>query len=229
MEAQVAQWIAGFSYPAVFLLLTLCGVGAPLSEELVVITGGLVVARSGASIPLMVLAAYLGILAGDSMLYRIGRSLGPRVFSHPKLSKMLTPSRIELLQKLFARRGAVAVFLGRFLPGLRAPAFLLAGATGLPYRRFLVADGAAAWIPALGMTWLGFRFGPTVLADVRGGLRWLLLTVAAVGLGVVCVRFAKRRAALASARQPRQQHRQLEPGRLVHGQPGLPPARQPLQ
>jgi membrane-associated protein len=199
VEAQVALWIAGFSYPAVFLLLVLCGVGAPLSEELVVITGGLVVARSGASLPFMVLAAWLGILAGDSALYRIGRSLGPRVFSHPKLSKMLTPARIELLQKLFARRGAVSVFLARFLPGLRAPAFLLAGATGLPYRRFLLADGAAAWIPALGMTWLGFRFGPKVLADVQGGLRWLLLAAAVVGVAVLGVRLVRRRALLRAA------------------------------
>lgn len=200
MEAQVALWIAGFSYPAVFLLLVLCGVGAPLSEELVVITGGLVVAHSGASLPLMALAAYLGIVAGDSALYRIGRSLGPKVFSHPRLSKMLTPARIAFLQKLVVRRGGGAVFLARFLPGLRAPAFLLAGATGLPYRRFLLADAAAAWIPAGGMTWLGFRFGPQVLADVQGGLRWLLLSAVTVGLGVLGVRWVRRRAAVRATR-----------------------------
>lgn len=200
MEAQVALWIAGFSYPAVFLLLVLCGVGAPLSEELVIITGGLVVAHSGASLSVMAIAAYLGIVAGDSALYRIGRSLGPRVFSHPKLSKMLTPARIGLLQGMFARRGALAVFLARFLPGLRAPAFLLAGATGLPYRRFLLADAAAAWIPAMGMTWLGFRFGPQVLADVQGGLRWLLLAALVVALGLLGVRWGRRRAAMRATR-----------------------------
>jgi membrane-associated protein len=200
VEAQVALWIAGFSYPAVFLLLVLCGVGAPLSEELVIITGGLVVARTGASLSVMALAAYVGIVAGDSALYRIGRSLGPKVFSHPKLSKMLTPARLRLLQKLFARRGALAVFLARFLPGLRAPAFLLAGATGVPYRRFLLADAAAAWIPAMGMTWLGFRFGPQVLAHVQGGLRWLLLAAVAVALGVLGVRWVRRRAAVRATR-----------------------------
>ncbi len=195
MEAQVALWIAGFSYPAVFLLLVLCGVGAPLSEELILITGGLVVARSGASLPIMVFTAYLGILAGDSALFRIGRSLGPRVFSHPRLAKMLTPTRVRFLQEQFARRGAMAVFLARFLPGLRAPAFLLAGATGLPYRRFLLADGAAAWAAALGVTWLGYRFGGEVLTDVQGGLRWLLVVVVAVGVGVLGVRWLLRRRA----------------------------------
>ncbi|KFA90244.1 DedA family protein [Archangium violaceum] len=200
MEEQVALWIAGFSYPAVFLLLVLCGVGAPLSEELIIITGGLVVARSGANLPVMVFAAYVGVIAGDSALYRIGRSLGPRVFSHPKLSRMLTPARIEFLQGMFARRGAVSVFLARFLPGLRAPAFLLAGASGLPYRRFFLADALAAWVPALGMTWLGFRFGPQVLADVQGGLRWLLLAAVMVTVSVLAVRWGRRRAALRTTR-----------------------------
>ena len=46
MDAQVVEWVAAFSYPAVILLLVLCGLGVPLSEELIVITGGLVVARS---------------------------------------------------------------------------------------------------------------------------------------------------------------------------------------
>jgi membrane-associated protein len=200
VEAQVALWIAGFSYPAVFLLLVLCGVGAPLSEELIILTGGLMVAQGGANLPVMAVAAYVGIVAGDTALYRIGRSLGPKVFSHPKLSKMLTPARLGVLQKMFARRGAVAVFLARFLPGLRAPAFLLAGATGLPYRRFLLADAAAAWIPAMGMTWLGFRFGPQVLVEVQGGLRWLLFAAVVVAVGVLGVRWGRRRAAMRASR-----------------------------
>ncbi|WP_434381204.1 DedA family protein [Melittangium boletus] len=193
MDEQIALWISGFSYPAVFFLLLLCGVGAPLSEELVILTGGILVSRSGASFPLMALAAYLGILAGDSALYRIGYALGPRVFSHPRLSKMLPPQRLELLQQMYMRRGALAVFFSRFLPGLRAPAYLLAGATRLPYRQFVLADGAAAWIPALGVTWLGLRFGPTALAHIQGGLRWVLLAALVVGVGWLVKRWLKQR------------------------------------
>ena len=76
MDAQVVEWVAAFSYPAVILLLVLCGLGVPLSEELIVITGGLVVARSGGSLPGMMLAAYVGMLIGDSLLFRIGRPRG---------------------------------------------------------------------------------------------------------------------------------------------------------
>jgi membrane protein DedA with SNARE-associated domain len=193
MEAQVALWIGAFSYPAVFLLLVLCGLGAPLSEELIILTGGLVVVQSGAHLQGMMLTAYLGVLAGDSALYFVGRSLGQRVFTHPRLARMLTPSRLAFLRQLFDRRGSQAVFLARFLPGVRAPAFLLAGASGLPYRRFLLADGAAAWVGALGLTWLGYRYGPGILSRVQGGLRWLLLAVGVVGAGVLLRRWLRRR------------------------------------
>ncbi|HSP80509.1 MAG TPA: DedA family protein [Myxococcaceae bacterium] len=193
MEAEITLWIAAFSYPAVFLLLVLGGVGAPVSEELVIITGGLVAARNGASLPMMMLTVWLGILAGDSALYRMGRLLGPRVFTHPRMARVLTPARLVLLRRLFTRRGVQAVLLARFLPGLRAPAFLMAGASGLSYRRFLLADGVAAWAAALGMTWLGYRFGNSVLEQVRGSLRWGVLAVGVAGALLLLVRRLRRR------------------------------------
>jgi len=50
------------------------------------------------------------------------------------------------------------------------------------------------------MTWLGFRFGPRVLADVQGGLRWLLLAAVMVAMGVLGVRWMRRRAAVRATR-----------------------------
>ncbi len=196
MEAQVVAWIGAFSYPAVVLLLVLCGLGAPLSEELIVITGGLVAAESGASLPLMMGAAYVGTVAGDSLLFHFGRSLGPRLLAHPRLSRVLTPARVLFLQARFARHGALTVLLARLLPGLRAPSFLLAGATGFSFRRFLLADGLGALLTAPLVTWLGFRFGPSVLAQVRGGLRWLVAGALVVGACVLVTRLLRRRDAV---------------------------------
>lgn len=193
MDAQVVEWIGTFSYPAVFFLLVLCGFGAPLSEDLIIVTGGLVAARSEGSLPLMALAAFVGIVVGDSLLYRLGRSLGPRAFSHRRVQRVLTPSRVHFLHTQFARHGAFAVFLVRFLPGFRAPSYLLSGASGFPYKRFLVADAAGAAIVAPLVTWLGFRFGSTVLTQLRGGLRWVVLGAVVVALCALVVKLVRRR------------------------------------
>jgi membrane-associated protein len=193
VDAQVVEWVAAFSYPAVVLLLVLCGLGVPLSEELIVITGGLVVARSGASLPGMMLAAYVGMLIGDSLLFRIGRTLGPRALAQRHLQRVVTPARQERLRALFARHGGWALFFGRFLPGVRASMLLLAGASGFPVRRFLLADAPAALITAPLLTWLGYRFGSGVLARVEGSLRGLLLGALALALLLLTVRALRRR------------------------------------
>ncbi|MBU8898214.1 DedA family protein [Corallococcus sp. M34] len=196
MDEQVVTWIAAFSYPAVFLLLVLCGVGAPLSEELVVISGGVIAARSGANPVLMMAVAWLGILVGDSLLFHLGRTLGPRVLQHPKLRRVLTPRRVHTVQQRFSRLGAGAVLLARFLPGFRAPSFLLSGASAIPYRRFLLADGIGAVFSAGVVTWLGYRFGARILADLRGGLHWVLGGVLVLGAGWLVARWWRRRGGL---------------------------------
>lgn len=181
-SSHVQQWIEAFSYPAVLLLLTSAGLGAPVSEDLVMLAGGMVIGRSGGNLPLMMLTAYVGVLAGDSLLWRIGHKLGPRAVNVRGIRRILTPGRVEWARRHFQKHGAKTVFVARFAAGLRAVTFLSAGTTGLPYRRFLLADGLAALIIAPLMTWLGWRFGSVVLKDVHAAFRWIL-----VGIGVLLV------------------------------------------
>ena len=59
-------WVASFSYPAVLLLMVACGLGAPLSEELILITAGLVVAHGHGALGTMMAVALVGTLEGIS-------------------------------------------------------------------------------------------------------------------------------------------------------------------
>jgi membrane-associated protein len=190
--------VEGFSYPAVLVLLTAAGMGAPLSEDLILVVGGLVAARSGASLPLMMLTAWLGLMIGDSLLFRIGARCGPRAAKLRGLRRVLTAGRVEAVNRHFGRYGAWTIFVVRFCIGLRLLTFLTAGMSGMRYRRFIVADGLAAAIYAPLLVWLGHRFGRAVLDDVQAALAWLLAVVVfalAVGVGV---RLYRRRAALRS-------------------------------
>ena len=60
---------------------------------------------------------------------------------------------------LFARHGGKAVLIGRFVGFLRAMAPFVAGASCMPYRRFLLynALGGVLWVVALVL--LGYFFG----------------------------------------------------------------------
>ncbi|MGQ0505501.1 MAG: DedA family protein [Myxococcaceae bacterium] len=177
-EEQILIWLETFSYPAVFVLLLACGMGAPLSEDLIVLCGGILAAKGGAHLPAMMVVAWVGVVAGDSLLYRIGKKLGPKAVAHHRLSKLLTPSRVAWVEGHFARHGVATIFFARFLPGVRAPTFLIAGMGGVPYARFVTADALAAAVIAPTFTFLGYHFGLAALAEIRRASFWLLIAVA---------------------------------------------------
>lgn len=194
--SDVQGLVEGFSYPAVLLLLTACGLGAPLSEDLILVVGGLVAAKAGGNLWLMMLTAWVGLVVGDSLLFRIGAKCGPRATRLRGVSKVLTAERVAWAQKHFDRHGALTIFVIRFCVGLRAVTFLTAGMSGMKYRRFLLADALAALIYAPVLVWLGYRFGQAVLDDVQATMGWLAMLLVCAGAVALGVRWMRRRALL---------------------------------
>lgn len=184
MEEQLIAWIARFSYPAVFLLLAGTGTGLPIPEDVVLLTAGTICSTGHGLFFVMVPIAVLGVFTGDTILFRIGAKLGPKVIEHPKLRTVLTPARVAAVRARLDKYGAWTIFLARFLPGVRAPTFLLAGSMGVTQRRFWMADGAAACVFVPVMVWLGFRFGAEALPYVKRFGSYALLVVAAVAVGL---------------------------------------------
>lgn len=188
-------WIEAFSYPAVLALLIAAGLGAPLSEDAVLIAGGLVAAHADGNLLVMIAVAWAGVLIGDSCLWRIGRSLGSRAVSFRFVRRVLTPPRLEWARRHFDKHGAWTVFAARFLIGFRAVTFLSAGTTGMSYRRFIVADAAAATLFVPLLVFLGYRFGEAIVDDVKGTLGWLaIVAVIAVVLAAVVSAVRRRQA-----------------------------------
>lgn len=188
----IADLLARYSYLGVLGLLCAAGVGAPVSEDLVLMGGGAVIARSGGSLLLMILCGWVGVLVGDGMLFRIGRHLGPRAARQRHLSKVLTPARVERVRSYYRRFGALTVAVVRFIPGLRATTILMAGSSGLSFRKFLAADGAAAMVTAPLLVWLGFRFGGAALRDVTQVGRVLLIAALVAVAGAIAVRAVRQ-------------------------------------
>lgn len=194
---KVALLIGQFSYPLVLALLAACGIGAPLSEDVIAVSGGMVAARGGGELGWMIATVFVGILIGDTLAFRIGRKLGPAITSHRRFGKVLTPRRMAWVGEHFARRGRLTIFIARFTPGLRMPTFLSAGATGMSYRSFLAIDACAAAIVAPALTWVGFRYGAPALEQLRaGGTALLVAVLVVVGVAVAVSLIRARRAAV---------------------------------
>jgi membrane protein DedA with SNARE-associated domain len=180
VEQQLVEWISRFSYPAVYVLLAGTGIGLPISEDLVLLTAGTLCSTGNAALPAMLPVAWAGVLTADTLLFRIGAKLGPKVIEHPKLSKVLTPGRVARVRARFDRWGVWTVFVARFVPGVRMPTFLLAGSMGVTQRQFWLADGLAVTVFAPAILLIGWRFGAEALPHVRAFGGWALAAVAAV-------------------------------------------------
>ncbi len=124
----------------------------------VVVPGDLVVlfAASTATTPtrfsVLWVAVAAGSVVGESVGYGIGRLFGQRVQAS-RIGRWLGPLRWARAAKFLQRRGARAVFAGRFLAAVHAVLPIVAGTVRMGYRRFVAAAvaGALAW-SALYMT-----------------------------------------------------------------------------
>lgn len=106
------------------------------------------VASGAGTVPLAAALAVVIVAAivGDSVGYEVGRKwFAPALEKVPFLRKH--EARIESARDFLRRRGGAAVFLGRFTAFFRAMMPALAGASKMPYRRFLPwnALGGIIW------------------------------------------------------------------------------------
>lgn len=204
--------IANYSYVGVFGLLVICGLGFPCPEEVALIGGGYAVYRAGLTDPsaggvddvaLMCVVAMAGVLLGDTLIWLLGRFAGDRAHKLPLLGRHLSPDRMEKARLMFNNHGAKAVFFGRFLFGVRAVTFLVAGSMRVPLPLFLLMDGLAGLISVPTSICLAWYFGAhlqTALEQVTQLNQAILILVALIGvvIGVVLWRRSRKKAAEAS-------------------------------
>jgi membrane protein DedA with SNARE-associated domain len=119
--------------------------GFVLPGETAVVYGGVLADAGRVSVLVVLLVVYLAAVTGDSVGFEVGRMLGPRLVRAPVLRHHT--ERVEQARAYLRRRGGRAVVAARFTAFLRAVMPGLAGASRMPYRRFLVfnAIGGVLW------------------------------------------------------------------------------------
>jgi len=134
----------------VALIVALESTGVPVPGETGLITAAVFAGSTHRlNIWLVLLAAIVGAIAGSSLGYFIGRTLGHRFLIKYGAHLHMNERRIKLGQYLFKRHGGKVVFFGRFVAVLRALASILAGVNYMDPRRFFFFNTAGAIVWAL--------------------------------------------------------------------------------
>jgi membrane-associated protein len=105
---------------------------------------------------------------GNIVNYSIGRAIGPAAFSGRY--RLLKQDYLHRTEEFFARYGAMAVFLSRFMPIIRTFAPFVAGVGRMAWARFLAYNlaGAVAWV--LLFISVGYWFGNIPVVKNNFGL-----------------------------------------------------------
>jgi membrane protein DedA with SNARE-associated domain len=138
-----------------FILLLLCGLGLPMPEDIVLIAAGMLGVIDGHSWIKISAFMYAGVLLGDTMIFFAGQRYGTRLLGTAWFQRIFPPTKQARVEELFAKHGTTGLFIGRFLPGLRAPIFFSAGSLKVSLVKFLLMDGLAALVSVPVFVWLG--------------------------------------------------------------------------
>ncbi len=176
--------------PFVGLAVETAGLPLPLPGEVWLLLAGVLTAAGFLSVPVALGMGALAAMAGDQVGFLVGRRLGRCVVERQCLRIPYGARTVAIASAGIRRYGARVVVLARFLPWIRTVIVILGGASGMPYRRFLLADlvGAALWSTTYLL--LGFSLDPAWLGAGRlpvGKGAGIALLVAGVGLSAMAV------------------------------------------
>ena len=138
-----------------FFVLVLCGLGLPVPEDIVLVAAGalgVIDERHWIEVGALM---YAGVMLGDSTIFLAGRYFGARLRNSRWFQRYFSEKKQAKVENLFDRYHNWVLFVGRFLPGLRAPIFFTAGSTRVTFWKFFLLDGLAALISVTFFVWLG--------------------------------------------------------------------------
>jgi membrane protein DedA with SNARE-associated domain len=157
--------------------------------ETAAILGGVLASTGGVSLPAITVTVVLCAIVGDSIGYFVGARWGPRLLTIGPLRKR--QRGVQLALNELSRRGAAAVFLGRFTAFLRAVVPGLAGMSSMHYPTFLAANAAGGIVWGVLYVLLGYFVGQKVEA-ATGVASYVLLGLIVVVVAVLVVRHRRK-------------------------------------
>ncbi len=188
---EILSWLSALPLEVAYVLL---GIGAALENvipavpaDTFVALGGLLSVVGGLDARVVFVVTWLANVASGLVTYRLGYTHGRPFFEHGWGRRLLAPHQMRRMEAFYRRWGLPAIFLTRFVPGLRAVVPVFAGVT---HHRFLpvavpLVVASALWYG--GLVWLGIVAGRNLprLAALLGRINDTLAIVAVVLVALV--------------------------------------------
>jgi membrane protein DedA with SNARE-associated domain len=192
----VAPLLNHYGYLAVGFLVTIEDFGIPVPGETVLIAAALFAGAGRLNVVVVGIVGFLAAVVGDNIGFAIGHFGGRALALRWGKYVFLTPERLDKTEAFFERHGGKIIVVARFIEGLRQANGIVAGITGMHWRRFVFfnAIGAALWVGV--WVTLGYLAGNHITTIYNQITRYSLyaLIAAAVAVAAFIVWHLRRRA-----------------------------------
>ncbi len=187
MEEQILSWFSQFVYQpyvvygAILGFMTICALGVPIPEEVVIISAGLVghMALNPQEYPppypgahavdpyTLAVVTFASVIATDYLIFSMGKFFGQKIMRSERFKKFFTEEKTTKITTWAQKYGFFAPSVFRFIPGVRFPGHLMCGALGIPAWAFLLTDGIAALISVPTQVLLVSFYGQDILDKMK--------------------------------------------------------------
>ncbi len=167
----------------VIIVFAECGllIGFFLPGDSLLFTAGLLSANGFAGLPLWALLVVtpLAAIAGNLVGYWIGRRAGPAVFKRPD-SRLFRAEYVQRSAAFFEKYGARTIVYARFVPIVRTFATVMAGASRMNYRVYVIYSIIGGLLWGIVVILMGYWLGQVQF--VRDHIELILIGIIAVSL-----------------------------------------------
>ncbi len=193
------EWLVTFvedvGYWGIFFMTFIESTFIPIPAEATMLPAGYLVHQGKLNFWIVLMASIVGTVGGAYFNYWLAKRFGRDLFIRYGKYFMMTPAKMEKLERFFETHGAISTFTGRLIPGLRHYISFPAGLAKMRVVPFIgyTALGGSIWMFVLLV--LGYKIGENQeLAKVY--MPWIKVVVVGVmAIGIALYVWVRRRKA----------------------------------
>jgi membrane protein DedA with SNARE-associated domain len=167
MSGTLTELLARYGYIAIALFMFIESIGIPIPGESALITAGAVAGSGALNAYGVFFAALAGNVLGGMAGYWMGVRGGHAIISRFGRILRIKDAHIVKANAFFAKHGAAALIVGRYVAIVRSFLGMIAGVSEMPRRKFLLFNLIGGVIWSLTFTAVGFFFGRNLPALKR--------------------------------------------------------------
>ncbi|WPM06051.1 DedA family protein [Borreliella sinica] len=174
-----------------FFLLILAGFNIPISEDAIVLMGGILSSRKHEYTVLIFLGIFWGAYLGDIISFYIGKLMGNKLFKNKKENNLL-----DKINYYYGQYGILTLFIGRFIPfGVRNAIFISAGMGNMKSNLFIVSDFFATLLSTMVYFTLSFKLGQSfeiIFSKIKIIIFTIFITVVSTAIIIYVIKKNKK-------------------------------------